>query len=142
MKLVNFSHPLTPAQLDDLRERFALPIESVLSVPTQFDAAQPFGEQVVALVNSVGFSPAEWQHDPPEAFPSPQKRCEKTKQNSPTRDVSGCSVFHSLTRIHFYAGNATPLRRPLCFNPHSNADSLPLVVLDPQSAQALFQSAL
>ncbi len=65
MKLVNFSHPLTPAQLDDLRERFALPIESVLSVPTQFDAAQPFGEQVVALVDSVGFSPAEWQHNPP-----------------------------------------------------------------------------
>jgi len=65
MKIVNFAHPLTPAQLEDLETRFGLTIESVIAISTQFDAAQPFAEQAVALVNRVGFSSDEWQTDPP-----------------------------------------------------------------------------
>ena len=65
MKIVNFAHPLTPAQLEDLQARFGLSIEEVISVPTQFDPALPFGEQAIALVDRVGLSSDEWQTEPP-----------------------------------------------------------------------------
>jgi len=65
MKIVNFAHPLTLAQLEDLKARFGLSIKEVIAIPTQFDPVQPFAEQVVVLVNQTGLSNDEWQTEPP-----------------------------------------------------------------------------
>jgi len=64
MILINFSHPITTEQLKQLEALARQPIERVIDVPTQFDHAQPFVPQVVALADSVGLSPLEWQQEP------------------------------------------------------------------------------
>jgi hypothetical protein len=64
MILLNFSHPHTPtqrAQIDALAEE---PISRVLDAPTQFDEQQPFVPQLLALLNTIDLTPAQWQSEP------------------------------------------------------------------------------
>ncbi len=61
MLILNFSHPLTPAQRARIEELTGQPIERVIDVPTQFDPARPFTEQAAELANTVGLLPQEWQ---------------------------------------------------------------------------------
>ena len=73
MILLNFSHPLTPQQLEQvaglIRKAFFDKPEQVVGdeelrvvdVPSQVDVQQPLGPQVVRIVDSAGLSPAEWQ---------------------------------------------------------------------------------
>lgn len=61
MLILNFSHPLTDAQLAHIAALVDDPIAQTREIPTQLDPAQPFTEQVIALVESVGLSPEEWQ---------------------------------------------------------------------------------
>src|SRR5262249_36069100 len=61
MLVVNFSHPLTPAQQARITELTGRPVERVIEVLTQLDAQQPFAEQVCALIDQAGLSAAEWQ---------------------------------------------------------------------------------
>ncbi len=61
MFLLNFSHPLTPEHLAQVQALTGQPVERVIDVPTQFDPARPFAEQVRALVDSAGLTSAEWQ---------------------------------------------------------------------------------
>lgn len=61
MFLLNFSHPLTAAQLAQVAALTGHPVDRVLDVPTHFNPAQPFAEQVIALVESVGLTAIEWQ---------------------------------------------------------------------------------
>ncbi len=61
MLILNFSHPLTEAQLAQVTALADEPIIQTRDVPTQLDPAQPFTQQVIALVESVGLTPAEWQ---------------------------------------------------------------------------------
>jgi hypothetical protein len=72
MIVVNFSHPLTPDQLPRIAAETGSAPERVIDVPAQFEGEPPFGEQVRALVDGVGLSPAEWQTLPllvnPPAF--------------------------------------------------------------------------
>ena len=64
MILLNFSHPLTPTHLEQIEALTKQKVERVVEMPTQFDPEQPFAEQVRALVDSIGLSPAEWQTTP------------------------------------------------------------------------------
>jgi len=64
MILLNFSHPLPPAQLARIAELTGQPVDPVLSLPTQFDPQQPFVPQVEALVAHVELTPQEWQTAP------------------------------------------------------------------------------
>lgn len=64
MILLNFSHPLTPKQLQRIGELIGQPLARVMEVPTQFDHEQPFDEQVRELVDGVGLSSVEWQTVP------------------------------------------------------------------------------
>lgn len=60
--IVNFSHPLTPANLDQIRAlRDGLEIARVIDVPTHFTEDAPYAEQVAALTAGVGLSATEWQ---------------------------------------------------------------------------------
>ncbi len=61
MIVVNFSHPLTPEQRDQIAALAARPIDRVIDIPTHFDDAQPFAPQVAALVELAGLTPEEWQ---------------------------------------------------------------------------------
>lgn len=61
MILLNFSHPLTPQQLDSIRQRIAEPLERVIAVPVQFDHQQPFLPQLEALMAKIDLRPEEWQ---------------------------------------------------------------------------------
>lgn len=64
MLLLNFTHPLPPAQLDRLAQMAGRLITDVREQIAQFDHARPFAEQVSELVDALGLSPAQWQTEP------------------------------------------------------------------------------
>lgn len=64
MLLLNFGHPLTDAQLARIRELAGQDIERVVGVPTQFDHAQAFDEQIRELLATVPLSLEQWQTTP------------------------------------------------------------------------------
>ncbi len=64
MILLNFAHPLTPAQLDQAATLAGRPAERVVEVPSQVDPQQPLAPQVAALADAAQLSPAEWQSLP------------------------------------------------------------------------------
>ncbi len=61
MIILNFSHPLTAAQLAQLTALTDETDTQVIEVPTQADVQQPLLPQVVALVDGCGLSAAQWQ---------------------------------------------------------------------------------
>jgi hypothetical protein len=64
MLLLNFGHPLTDAQLARIRELAGRDPERLIAVPTQFDHARPFAEQVRELLATVPLTPEQWQTTP------------------------------------------------------------------------------
>jgi hypothetical protein len=63
MILLNFSHPVTPAQEEQIETLLGEPIERSIEVATQFDEQAPFLPQVVALVSRVPLNAAQWQSE-------------------------------------------------------------------------------
>jgi hypothetical protein len=61
MILINFSHPITATQREAIGALAGRPIERVLDIKTQFDAAQPFVPQAQALFAAVELTAEEWQ---------------------------------------------------------------------------------
>lgn len=62
MLLLNFAHPLTPAQ----REQLARVLDTtepirVVEISTHFDQERSFAEQTRALVEGIGLTPQQWQ---------------------------------------------------------------------------------
>jgi len=64
MLLLNFSHPLTPEQLQRIGELSGQQVERVMDIPTQFDHEQPFAQQVRELVDGIGLGAEQWQTTP------------------------------------------------------------------------------
>lgn len=64
MIVLNFSHPLTDAQLQQLEALLGEPPARVVHVPVQFDLQRPFAEQVQELADSVALEPDAWQTEP------------------------------------------------------------------------------
>ncbi len=64
MILLNFSHPLTAAQLAQIEAITGQAIETHMDVPVQFDEQQPFGPQLAALMAAIDLSPTQWQSEP------------------------------------------------------------------------------
>jgi hypothetical protein len=61
--LLNFSHPITDEQMEQIRQALdALhgPLE-VRNVKCQFDVSEPFAQQVIMLADKVGLTSGEWQ---------------------------------------------------------------------------------
>lgn len=64
MLIINFSHPLTAEQIRAIEQLAGQPAARVLDAASQFDNAAAFVPQIVALVDAVGLTPAEWQGEP------------------------------------------------------------------------------
>lgn len=65
MHVINFSHPITLAQIDQIQQAIKSPEAlHVLDLPTQFDAHKPFADQARVLINSTGLTPVQWQTEP------------------------------------------------------------------------------
>ena len=64
MIVLNFSHPLTPEQVQQLTGMTGQFMDRVVEVASQFDEAQPFEPQVAALADGCGLTEAEWQTTP------------------------------------------------------------------------------
>ncbi|MGH2732590.1 MAG: CRISPR-associated protein Csx15 [Actinomycetota bacterium] len=62
--VVNFGHPLTPEQIEQMEALCARRVEKVIDVQARFDHHGPFPPQVHALADRCGLSPREWQTVP------------------------------------------------------------------------------
>lgn len=63
MILINFTHPLNDAQLDQLAGLLNEPISQLLDVPVQFDVLSSFANQIDSLVNRVELTSRQWQSE-------------------------------------------------------------------------------
>jgi hypothetical protein len=64
MIVVNFSHPLSDAQRQDIESLTGQTIEHLFDVPCQMDHEAPFAPQIRALVDGLPISASQWQSDP------------------------------------------------------------------------------
>lgn len=60
MRVLNFSHPLTDAQRAQLAD-LDYTIDAVIDVPVAIDFDRPLPEQIAALADATGLTPADWQ---------------------------------------------------------------------------------
>jgi hypothetical protein len=61
MILLNFTHPLTDEQREQIERLTGQPIARVVEAVVHFDHDRPFADQVRALVDGLGLSAREWQ---------------------------------------------------------------------------------
>ena len=61
MIVLNFSHPLTAAQLAQVTVLVGQPVDRTIEVSSQLDVQQPLAAQVVALADRCALSAEEWQ---------------------------------------------------------------------------------
>ena len=64
MILINLTHPLTAEQRTQIEALAGQPITRLIERMAQFNTAEPFAPQVVALADSLDLTPAEWQSAP------------------------------------------------------------------------------
>jgi hypothetical protein len=64
MLLLNFSHPVTDVQRDQIEALAGATISAILDAPVQFDEQQPFTSQLAALLSTIDLTPAQWQGEP------------------------------------------------------------------------------
>ena len=64
MILLNFSHPITPAQADQIQALTAQPIARTIALMPHFDEQTPFGPQFSGLLDQIDLTPDEWQSEP------------------------------------------------------------------------------
>jgi hypothetical protein len=60
MLILNFSHPLTPAQREQLAARLGVAPE-VRTIAVQIDHESPLVAQITAIVDQAGLTAEEWQ---------------------------------------------------------------------------------
>lgn len=63
MILLNFSHPITPAQRAQIEALTGDDAVQLVELPVQFDGQQPFEPQLHALLARLPLSPAELQEE-------------------------------------------------------------------------------
>jgi hypothetical protein len=61
MIIVNFGHPITSKQQDQIIQLAGGPIDRIVNVPCQIDMAQPLVPQITAILESAGLTDQEWQ---------------------------------------------------------------------------------
>ena len=61
MIILNFSHPLISQHVQQIESLAGESVTEVRDIPARFDNQRPFADQVRALVDDIGLSPADWQ---------------------------------------------------------------------------------
>jgi hypothetical protein len=61
MNILNFAHPLTPRQLEQITALTGSSPERVQDVRSQFDLEQPFNQQIIRLLDDLDISTQQWQ---------------------------------------------------------------------------------
>ena len=61
MIVINFAHPLTEAQLAQIRQLSGQEVSQVIDVKTQFDPSAPFVEQMKVVLQGIPLDSKEWQ---------------------------------------------------------------------------------
>lgn len=64
MHIINFSHPLTPKQLDQLATLAGAPPQAVTAVKVHLDLDGDLVAQTRALIEGLNIAPADWQNTP------------------------------------------------------------------------------
>jgi hypothetical protein len=64
MILLNFSHPMTAHQRDQVEALTNAALTRALDVPTAFDEQLPFAPQLQELLAGIEMSPVQWQTEP------------------------------------------------------------------------------
>jgi hypothetical protein len=64
MLLLNFSHPLTPEQVQQVQALTGQPLEEIRDFPVHFKNDQPFLPQLSALMALIQLTPQQWQSTP------------------------------------------------------------------------------
>lgn len=60
MYVLNFAHPITGEQAEQLKKLLGTEIE-IVDIPVQLDLSQPMAEQIESIVDSIGWTPTDWQ---------------------------------------------------------------------------------
>lgn len=61
MIILNFAHPLTPRQLEQITALLGSTPERVQDIRSQFDLEQPFNQQVIRLLDDLDITTEQWQ---------------------------------------------------------------------------------
>lgn len=61
MILLNFSHPLTSMQKQEVAGKVNQHIDRIINVKTRFDEQQPFRPQLGTLMSQIDLTPKEWR---------------------------------------------------------------------------------
>ncbi len=64
MLILNFAHPLTVAQREQIESLAHTRIEEVRTIPVQIEQAEPLAGQIAAIVDAIDLSSEEWQTRP------------------------------------------------------------------------------
>ena len=64
MYLLNFAHPITEQQQQQVESLLGEPIASLRHIPVQVDTEQPLAPQVQKLIEQIDFTPEQWQSMP------------------------------------------------------------------------------
>ena len=64
MILLNFSHPITPAQRTQIETLTTQAIDRIIDAMPHFEEQQTFGPQVQALLARIELTPETWQGEP------------------------------------------------------------------------------
>lgn len=64
MILINFAHPITPAQQEQIEAMTGSQVQRLIPLSSQVDVNQPLAPQIVAMADAAGLSPEQWQTEP------------------------------------------------------------------------------
>ena len=64
MIVLNFTHPITDAQIAQIADLLGRAPDQVIDVKTHFDDQLPFAPQVESLMEGIGLTATEWQSEP------------------------------------------------------------------------------
>jgi hypothetical protein len=64
MLILNFTHPLTDEQLEQIAALASTSIEGVRTISVQINQAEPLAFQITSIVDAVQLSSEEWQTRP------------------------------------------------------------------------------
>ncbi len=64
MLILNFSHPLTETQIQQIETLTQQPITAIHHISTHLDNSQPFPPQIHTLLQQIPLTPQQWQTQP------------------------------------------------------------------------------